>query len=84
MSDEITQRVVAIAADVFEESPESLDASSSPDTILRWDSVQHLVLALAVEEDLGIQFGPDDLEQMRTLGAVADAARRRLGETPAA
>lgn len=81
MEDEVTRRVVAIAADVFEESPETLDAGSSPDSILRWDSVQHLVLALAVEEELGIQFGPDDLEQMRTLGAVADAARRRLDET---
>lgn len=80
MADDVTQRVVAIAADVFEESPDALDEESSPDTILRWDSVQHLVLALAVEEELGIQFGPDDLEQMRTLGAVADAARRHLGQ----
>jgi acyl carrier protein len=76
MTDRITTRVIEIAADIFEEPAQSLDESSSPQTILRWDSVQHLVFTLAVEEEFGIQFPPEDLEELVTLGAVADAVRR--------
>jgi len=77
-SPEITSRVLGVAADVFEEPRESLDESSSPETILRWDSVKHHDLTLEIEEDFGIQLPPEDLDQLVTLGAVADAVQRSL------
>ena len=45
--------------------------SSSPETIENWDSMQHLNLVLAIEEKFGLQLEPEDIEQMKSIGAVA-------------
>lgn len=70
MSQPLQTRVIEVAADVFGVSPSSLSAASSPDTVENWDSVQHLNLVLALEATFGVQINPEDIDKMKTLGAV--------------
>jgi acyl carrier protein len=60
-----------IASDIFGVPAERLSATSSPDTIENWDSVQHLNLVLALEEKFGLQLSPEEIEQMKNLGETA-------------
>ena len=60
-----------IASDIFGLPTDKITAESSPETIENWDSMQHLNLVLAVEEKFGVQLEPEDIEQMKTIGAVA-------------
>ena len=60
-----------VASDIFGIPADKITAESSPETIENWDSMQHLNLVLAIEEKFGVQFEPEDIEQMRNLGAVA-------------
>ena len=60
-----------IASDIFGVAANKITADSSPETIENWDSMQHLNLVLAVEEKFGIQLAPEDIEQMKNIGAVA-------------
>jgi len=71
MNAEILQKVHRIAADVLQVDPASLTAASSPETVENWDSVQHLNLVLAVEEQFGITFEPDEMDAMKTIGDIA-------------
>jgi len=41
---------------------------SSPETIESWDSVQHLNLVLALEEEYGFEFLPEEMDQAKTVG----------------
>ena len=66
------EQVRSIASDIFGVSEEKISAESSPHTIENWDSMQHLNLVLAVEEKFGVQLEPEDIEQMKTVGAVAE------------
>ena len=50
---------------------DKITAESSPKTIETWDSMQHLNLVLAIEEKIGVQPEPEDIEQMKNIGAVA-------------
>jgi len=50
---------------------DKITAESSPKTIETWDSMQHLNLVLAIEEKFGVQPEPEDIEQMKNIGAVA-------------
>jgi acyl carrier protein len=50
---------------------DKITAESSPKTIENWDSMQHLNLVLAIEEKFGVQPEPEDIEQMKNIGAVA-------------
>jgi len=65
------EQVQAIASDIFGLPAGKITAESSPETIENWDSMQHLNLVLAVEEKFGVQLSPEDIEQMKNIGAVA-------------
>jgi acyl carrier protein len=60
-----------IASDIFGVAANKITADSSPETIENWDSMQHLNLVLAIEEKFGVQLAPEDIEQMKNVGAVA-------------
>ena len=65
------ERVQSVASDIFGIPVAKITAESSPETIENWDSMQHLNLVLAIEEKFGVQLDPEDIEQMKNIGAVA-------------
>jgi acyl carrier protein len=75
MSEQVLTRVCEIAGDVLE-SP--VTADSSPATVETWDSVRHLNLILALEEEYGLQFRPEDTDEAKSIRDLVQlvAARR--------
>jgi acyl carrier protein len=71
MSDAVETRVIEIAADVFGVAPSALEMTSTPDDLEEWDSFAQLNLLVALEDEYGIRFEPDDLGQLGSLGAIA-------------
>ena len=71
-------RVRGIAADVLDVGPAALSAESSPETVDNWDSVRHLSLVLALEQQFQLQFEPEEIDGMKNLGAMASAVERKL------
>jgi len=65
------EQVRNVASDIFGIPADKITAESSPETIDNWDSMQHLNLVLAIEEKFGVQLEPEDIEQMKNIGAVA-------------
>jgi acyl carrier protein len=74
----IEESICRVASDVLDVPMDSLTRDSSPATVETWDSVAHLSLVLAVEEELGITFDVYELDQLTTVGALADTAERYL------
>jgi acyl carrier protein len=71
MTASVFEEVRNVASDIFGIPAEKITAESSPETIDHWDSMQHLNLVLAIEEKFGVQLDPEDIEQMKNIGAVA-------------
>ena len=71
MSDRTLDEVRRVAAEVFARDEDFLGANSSPEQIESWDSVQHLNLVLALEAKYGIEFDPEEMDSMKTLGEIA-------------
>ena len=76
MDEQVLSRVCEIASDIFEAD---VTADSSPETVENWDSVHNLNLVLALEEEYGLQFAPEDLDQVQTLGSFARIVNARRG-----
>jgi acyl carrier protein len=72
MDTQVLDRVREIAADVLQLDRGALNAESSPQSVESWDSVQHLNLVLALEEQFGMQFEPDEMDGMKSIGAIAE------------
>lgn len=77
MSDPVESQVYQTASDVLGVPASSVNADSSPATIEGWDSVQHLNLLLALEPIFNVQFEPEEIEQMKTLGDVVRILRQK-------
>jgi acyl carrier protein len=77
MTASVFEEVRNVASDIFGIPADKITAESSPETIENWDSMQHLNLVLAIEEKFGVQFEPEDIEQMKNIGAVATLVEKR-------
>ena len=44
--------------------------TDSPKSLPQWDSVMHLQLLLALEAEFGIQFSPDEMAQLSSIGLI--------------
>jgi acyl carrier protein len=72
MSAPLFDRVRNIAADVLEVTPAKISADSSPESIETWDSVHHLNLVLALEQEFNLQFEPEEIDQMKDIQHILD------------
>lgn len=75
----ISQQVRSVMSDVLGVPASSLSAESSPQTIESWDSVQHLSLVMALEQAMGVQFEPEEIDKMRTVGAIEALVSKKKG-----
>ena len=56
-----------------------LPASTTPEQMENWDSVQHLNLVLALETQFGVEFEPEEIEQMKSIGKIAALVETKAG-----
>ena len=68
MNEQVLSRVLEIATDVLQAG---VTPESSPETVESWDSVHHLNLVLALEEEYGFEFSPEEMDQAKTVGSLA-------------
>lgn len=73
----IFEKVRRMAAEVLDVPLDTLTADSSADTVESWDSVQHLNLILEVEQNFGVQADLEHMDQLQSLGAIAEWVSRR-------
>jgi acyl carrier protein len=72
-------RVLRIAADVFAVPVDGLTPASSPDSIESWDSLNHLNMVLALEQELNIQFSPEEMEELLSIELIVGLLEEKLG-----
>jgi acyl carrier protein len=64
------ERVRRIVSAVLGVPADAIDDQTSPDTIPAWDSMQHLQLVLALEQEFGVEFAVEEIEAMQRVGAI--------------
>jgi acyl carrier protein len=74
----IFEQVRDICADLFQVPAAQIAMASSPQTLERWDSVQHLNLVLQLEQQFGVPFEPEEMDRMTTIGGVVDLVASKL------
>jgi acyl carrier protein len=77
----VDRGVRSVLADVFGLAPEDIDTDTSKDTVDGWDSVQHLTVVLALEEEFGVQFDDEESVSLVTFPLIVAIVEDRLGAT---
>ncbi len=58
------EKIKNVMASVFEVKASEINEASSPDSIINWDSLRHMNLIVALEEEFEVVFNEDDISNM--------------------
>ncbi len=68
--DEIYERLTAVFRDVFDDETLTIGDSTTADDIEDWDSIEHITLIGAVEDEFGIRFRMGEVSGMKNVGEM--------------
>lgn len=75
---DIDGRVKNILADVLGLDVSEVDETTSKDTVEAWNSLNHLTVVMALEEEFGVQFSDDDMVALVSLPVVVSIIGEKL------
>jgi len=71
----LLNRVLKIVSQVMEVPLEQLKEESSPDTVKNWDSLKHMNLILALEEEFNITFSDEEIVEMLSVEIIVEVLK---------
>ncbi len=71
-------RIKAVVSAVLNISIDDINNDSSPDTIESWDSLKHMNLIVALEEEFEIIFDEEDFEDMLNFQLISLTIREKI------
>jgi acyl carrier protein len=65
-------RVLSVVGRVMEVSPSELTADSSPENVAAWESLRHMNLMMALEEEFAVRFTDEQIMEMVNVGLICE------------
>jgi acyl carrier protein len=75
---EVTERLTEVFRTTFGDETITLTPEMTADDVEAWDSMTHITLIYAVEDEFGIKLSTRDLEGFRCVGDLIETVARRL------
>lgn len=67
---QVYERLNEVFRDVFDDEDIEVDASTVADDIEDWDSMMHITLIGAVEDEFGVRFKMGEVSTMKNVGEM--------------
>lgn len=74
---EIYKRLNTVFRDVFDDEDITVNAATTADDIEDWDSIEHINLVGAVEDEFGLRFKMGEVSGMKNVGEMAEIIAKR-------
>lgn len=71
----MTETIKRVMSQILGVDPGSINAESSPATIERWDSLKHMQLVMALEDELNIQFADEVIPELLSFQTIETTVR---------
>ena len=75
--DEIYERINMVFRDFFDDDGIEVGAETTAEDIDDWDSLNHITLMAAIEEEFGIRFTMGEVSGMKNVGEMAKIIKER-------
>ncbi len=77
---EILEQLTEVFQMVFEDDEIEIDRDTTADDIDGWDSMSHMTLLMAIEEDFEIEFEEWEVINLSDVGELIDLITEKLSE----
>lgn len=68
----IKNKLFDVMADVFQVNTGEITESSAPETIKEWDSLKHMLLLMALEEEFEFRFTDDEMAKCINVASILE------------
>ena len=75
---DIEKRIIFIMSEVFDINKDMIKNDSSTNNLVEWDSMNHMNLIVALEEEFKCDFDEDDIEIMVSFEIVKTIIENKL------
>ena len=75
---DIEKRIIFIMSEVFDINKDMIKNDSSTNNLVEWDSMNHMNLIVALEEEFKCDFDEDDIEIMVSFETVKTIIENKL------
>lgn len=76
--EEIFKQLDEVFQDVFDDESIHVNESTTADDIEDWDSLEHINLVVAIENNFGIKFTMNEVTSMKNVGEMVDILSERI------
>ena len=73
----MSDRVFKIVSQVMDVPAEQIQMDSSPDTVESWDSLKHMNLILALEEEFNMTFSDEEIIEMLSVKIIIETLKKK-------
>lgn len=74
----IEERVQKVLRSVFTAHEGPFEESYGPNEILGWDSLNHLNLIMALQEEFNTEFGFEEMLEIKVVGNIHDLLNKKI------
>ena len=75
----VRDKLFKVISKIMDVPVEHITEDSSPDTVEKWDSIKHLNLILALEEEFDVQFSDDEVVEMLSVELILLTLKEKGG-----
>ena len=76
--EEVFQKLNHVFQDVFDDDSIVVSDNTTATDIEDWDSLEHINLMVAIEEDFGMKFNMAEVTGLKNVGEMVDVILKRL------
>ena len=73
------ERIKVVMAQIFNIEVDSITEQSSPENVERWDSLRHMQLILALEDEFGVTIADEAIPDLLSINAIEEGLRESGG-----
>ena len=70
--EEVYAKLLPVFKDVFDDRSIKIDDSTTSKDVMGWDSLMHIQLVAAVQDEFEINFAVEDAANMKNVGELVD------------
>ena len=75
---QLLEMIRDILADIVDQGSLHLTEATTADEVADWDSINHVKLILGLEQELGIRFDTEEIEDLSNVGQFIDVIQSKL------
>jgi len=76
---DVQEKVIQVLVNILQVSPDKISTKTTSDDIEKWDSLNHINMIQALEQEFGVRYDEEQVVSMLSVGEIIKATNEMLG-----